>query len=139
MTKKEYIASGKKVLTLQIDRACFNTIKSAEQKVEHRYVYPTNVKKYVYFETDGKIYQNQNEIPEDSKEIKPIPVEYDALYLINGRHKEAPRMLVEVESAEFVILTDEDDNDLKYMYNDEEYIACQVWYHLGAILDTENC
>ena len=138
MTKQEYIEQGKKVLTLQIDKECFGTIKSGEQKIEHRYVYPRNAKQYVDFEADGKTYQRQDDIPDDISEFKPIPVHYDALYLINGRRKDAPRMMVEVESAEFVILTDEQGNDLTYMYNDQEYFACQVWYHLGDIVFTEN-
>lgn len=138
MTKQEYIEQGKKVLTLQIDKECFATIFSGKQKIEHRYIYPSNATRYVYFEADGKTYQHQDDIPNDVSEFKPIPMHYDALYLINGRRKDAPRMMVEVESAEFVILTDEQGNDLTYMYDGEEYFACQVWYHLGNIILTEN-
>jgi len=138
MTKQEYIEQGKKVLTLQIDKECFGTILSGEQKIEHRYVYPNNATRYVYFEVDGKTYKHQDDIPDNVSEFEPKPVHYDALYLINGRRKDAPRMMVEVESAEFVILTDEEGNDLTYMYNDQDYYACQVWYHLGNVLFTEN-
>lgn len=139
MNKQEYIEHGKKVLTLQIDRECFNAIKSGEQKIEHRYVYPRNAKQYVFFECDGKTYQCQDDIPENGKDIKVVPVNYDALYLINGRRKDAPRIMVEVENAEFYILTDEDGKDLTFMQDDTEYFASQVWYHLGNIVFTENC
>lgn len=139
MNKQEYVEQGKKVLTLQIDRECFSAIKSGEQKIEHRYVYPRNAKQYVFFVSDGKTYQRQNDIPDNGKDIMVIPVKYDALYLINGRRKDAPRMMVEVEDAEFYILTDEAGKDLTFMQGDTEYFASQVWYHLGNIVFTENC
>lgn len=125
-------------LTLQIDKPCFQAILNGKQKIEHRYVYPSNVKKYVYFECEGKKYTNQDDIPEGDSDVKVIPVEYDCLYLINGRKKDAPRLTVEVESAEFVIMTDEDGNDCYFTENGKEYLVCQVWYHLGKVLGTEN-
>lgn len=139
MTKQEYIEQGKKVLTLQIDRECFNAIKNGKQKIEHRYIYPRNAKQYIYFECDGKTYLCQDDIPDNGKEIKILPIEYDALFLINGRRKDAPRMMIEVEKAEFYILTDQEGNDLTYMQNDIEYYAAQVWYYLDNIMFTENC
>ncbi len=139
MTKKEYIGQGKKVLTLQIDRRCFEAIKSGRQLIEHRYIYPRNAKMYVNFEADGKVYQSQDEIPADVEELKPVPIKYDALYLINGRRLDAPRMMIEVKDAEFYILTDEEGNDLTFMQDGCEYYVSQVWYHLGNVVFTENC
>ena len=120
-----------KKLTLQIDKKCFNAILKGEQKVEHRYVYPSNAKKYV-IETEKA---NEN----GDVDVHVTPVHYDALYLINGRRKDAPRLLVEIKDAEFVVLTDEETGeDLFFEENGEEYYVCQVWYHLGQILETEN-
>ena len=96
MKKQDYIEQGKKVLTLQIDKECFGKILRGEQKVEHRDIYPYNAKQYVFFEADGKTYQRQDDIPDNASEFEPKPVHYDALYLINGRRKDAPRMMVEV-------------------------------------------
>ena len=127
-----------KKLTLQIKKENFDTILSGEQKVEHRYIYPSNVTRYVYFMHAGKKYKKQDDIPEDENPIDVIPIEYDVLYLINGRRKDAPRLTVEVESAEFVVFTDEDGNDMYYEEDGQEFLACQVWYHLGKILSTEN-
>ena len=127
-----------KVLTLQIDKECFQAILKGEQDVEHRYVYPSNVTKYVYFKHEGKDYKCQEDIPEDDKEIDVVPVKYDALYLINGRRKDAPRLTVEVKSVEYVIFTDEDGNDETFEENGQEYLVSQVWYHLGKVLSTEN-
>ena len=119
-----------KILKLQIDRPCFKAILNGEQKVEHRFVYPHNANRYVI----------QEESVDENGELilKVTPVHYDALYLINGRRKDAPRMTVEVVSSEFVILTDEEGNDLTFEENGEDYYVCQVWYHLGKVLNTEN-
>ena len=127
-----------KKLTFQITKDSFQAILKGEQKVEHRYVYPSNQKKYVKFKCCGKVYDTQDEIPDDDADIEVIPVDYDVLYLINGRRKDAPRLTVEVKSAEFVIFTDEEGNDIIYNENGVEYVGCQVWYHLGKVLSTEN-
>ena len=80
---KEY-AQNHKVLTLQITRNNFVEIMQGRQKVEHRYIYPSNANKYIA------------EMEDEDAEIKPR--EYDALYLINGRRQNAPRMLLDVEN-----------------------------------------
>lgn len=116
-----------KRLTLQIDKPCFKDILNGVQTVEHRYIYPSNAKKYVI----------QTELPDGGLDVQCV--EYDELYLINGRRKDAPRLTVKVESAEFVIFTDEKGNDLTYTENGEEWLVCQVWYHLGAVVAHENC
>lgn len=141
--KNAYICRIKRIeimkkLTLQIDREYFQKILKGEHKIEHRDVYPSNVTRYVYFECEGKTYKKQSDIPDGDSEIRVIPIEYDALYLINGRRKDAPRMLVEVESAEFIICQDKDGNDMTYERDGQEYLVCQVWYHLGEVLNTEN-
>ena len=127
-----------KVLTLQINKECFQNILNGKQDVEHRYVYPSNVTRYVYFKHDGKNYKKQSDIPDDDKDIEVLPIHYDALYLINGRRKDAPRLTVEVKSEEYVIFTDEDGNDLTFEENGKTYLVCQVWYHLGKVISTEN-
>ncbi|WP_304321462.1 hypothetical protein [Phocaeicola plebeius] len=127
-----------KVLTLQINKECFQDILNGKQDVEHRYVYPSNVSRYVYFRHDGKEYKRQEDIPDYDKEIEVIPIKYDALYLINGRRKDAPRLTVEVKSAEYVIFADEEGNDLTKIENGVEYLISQVWYHLGKVISTEN-
>lgn len=119
-----------KVLTLQIDRPCFKAILNGDQKVEHRFVYPNNAKKYVI---------EEDKIDENGEFITVVtPVHYDALYLINGRRKDAPRLTVEVVSSEFVVLTDDEGNDLTFEENGNEYYVCQVWYTLGKVIATEN-
>lgn len=116
---------AKKRLTLQIDRPCFRDILNGVQKVEHRYIYPGNANKYV----------TQTDTPEG---LDVRCVEYEELLLINGRRKAAPRLVVKVERAEFVVFTDEEGKELTYTENGEEYIVCQVWYYLGDVVSYEN-
>ena len=119
-----------KKLTLQINKQCFQAILKGEQKIEHRNVYPNNANRYVI---------EEDTTDENGEDITSVtPVHYDALTLINGRRKDAPRLTVEVLKSEFVILTDEDGNDMTFEENGEEYFVCQVWYTLGKILETEN-
>lgn len=127
-----------KRLTLQITKENFQAILNGEQTVEHRYIYPSNVTQYVYFKHDGKEYKKEGDIPDDDKEVEVVPIKYDVLYLINGRRKDAPRLTVEVKNAEYVIFTDEEGNDEVFEENGQEYLVCQVWYHLGEVLSTEN-
>lgn len=119
-----------KLLKLQIDRPCFKSILSGKQKVEHRFVYPSNAKRYVV--------ETESEDKNGEVTVNVTPVHYDALYLINGRRKNAPRLTVEIVTSEFVVLTDENGNDLTFEENGIEYYVCQVWYHLGKIISAEN-
>ena len=40
-----------------------------------------------------------------------------------------------MKNAEAVILTDEDGNDIVYPYQGEEYLAAQMDYTLGEVLE----
>ena len=115
-----------KRLTLQIDRPCFKDILNGVQTVEHRYIYPSNAKRYV----------TQTETP-DGLDVKPI--QYEELLLINGRRKDAPRLVVQVKRADFVVFTDADGNELTFTEGGEEWLVCQVWYYLGEVTARENC
>lgn len=127
-----------KKLTLQITKDSFEAILSGNQTIETRYVYPSNKSRYVYFVHDGKSYKDDADIPDDDLPVDVVPIEYDVLYLINGRRKDAPRLTVEVKSAEFIVLTDDNGEDLTFVENGEEYLVCQVHYHLGKVINTEN-
>ena len=121
-----------KTLTLQITRENFEYILTGEQKVEHRNVYLSNVKKYVEV--------NYNLSYEDGLPYA-VPVKYDALYLINGRRKDAPRLLVEVIDAEWVTFAKEDKKGITYLgyiENGKDVFESQIWYHLGKVIKTEN-
>lgn len=119
-----------KRLTLQIDRPCFKAILQGKQRVEHRYIYPSNASRYVI---------QKDEEDENGEPVLDVEcIKYDVLYLINGRRKDAPRLTVAVDHAEFVVMTTEDGKDLTFEENGEEFYVCQVWYYLGDVLGTEN-
>lgn len=125
MSKEELIKQGKKVLTLQCKKEAFIDILEGRQKIEHRYIYPKNANMYV----------EQKETDDDTE---VTILHYDYLYLINGRRNDAPRLCVEVVDSEFVIMVDENGDDKIYIENDIEYVECQVWYHLGNVIFSEN-
>lgn len=113
-------------LKLRINKKHFQAILKGEEKVEERFIYPNNAEKYV----------TEEENPDGTVNINPIP--YDRIQFIQGRGKDAPKLTIEVKESKFVILTDEQGNDLTYEENGETYVVCQVWYTLGEILSTEN-
>lgn len=134
-TKQE---TNMKKLTLRIKRDYFNAILSGQKAVETREVKPTNATRLVYFTCDGKDYRRQQDVPDSGKPVYVTPVHYDSLLLINGYRKNAPRLLVEVKSAEFIIVADENGNDLTYERDGEEYLCSIVEYRLGRVLNKEN-
>lgn len=114
------------LLTLQITRDNFEYILDGQQKVEHRFVYPSNEKRYL-------------EILEDGEEKHVLAVKYDGIKFINGRKKDAPRMVVEILGADWVVLTDPDTGeDLTFVENGVTYVQSLICYKLGRVLSTEN-
>ena len=99
------------------------------QMLQDMYILNTMAK-----DTNGKkIYQN------DDKDVDVVPIKYDALVLIKWQTKKMRHVLRwRLKSAEFIIFTDEDGNDQVFEENGKEYLVCQVWYHLGKILSTDN-
>lgn len=119
-----------KQLTLYTDKKHFQAILDGDEKVEKRNVYPNNADKYVI---------EEDKTDENGEGITIVtPVHYDNLHIICGRKKDAPCLTIEVKSAEFVVLTDENGNDLTFEENGEEFYVCQVWYTLGEIRETSN-
>ena len=121
-----------KKLTLQITRENFEYIMMGEQRVEHRYIYPSNEKRYInsWVETN----------PETGEEMELVqPIDYDTMYLINGRRKDAPRILVEIIDAKYVQIVDENGVPYTYEQDGKTYIVEQIWYCLGKVLEKENC
>ena len=112
-------------------------MKSSAGKKTHEYreIRPTNAKKYITYLCGGKEYPADAELPEEGEaELKPI--KYDAIKLLTGAYTgKRPYIIVEVKNAEAVILTDENGNDIVYEYQGEEYLAAQMDYTLGKILE----
>lgn len=115
-----------KKLKLQIDRKHFQAILKGDLKVEERFIYPNNEDRYI----------SSEENPDGSVTITPI--HYDAIQFVNGRKPESPQLIVKVKDAQFVVLTDENGEDLTYEEDGETYAVCQVWYQLGEVISSEN-
>lgn len=83
----------------------------------------------------GKEYPADAELPEEG-EVELKPIKYDAIKLLTGAYTgKRPYIIVEVKAAEAVILTDENGNDIVYEHQGEEYLAAQMNYTLGKILE----
>ena len=109
---------------------------SGEKPTEIREIRHNNFVKYCRYLHDGKEYQNEDEIPEDDKEVDVVPVKYDALKLVTGAYKgERPYAIVEVLGAEIFVMTDENDEQIVYEVGGKEYIAAQIEYRLGKVIE----
>jgi type I restriction enzyme R subunit len=130
-----------KILTLSIKQIYFDQILAGEKKQEFRDIKPTNAKQYIRYEWNAKQYINEDEIPPEvsADEIELIPVKYDAIKFLTGAYKGTrPYAIVEVKDAYIEIFEDEEGNDIVYEYNGEEYIASQIVYNLGVIMETSK-
>ena len=96
------------VLTLSIKQKYFDEILAGKKNHEYREIRPTNAKKYITYLCSGKEYKADEELPEEG----------------------------EIElNAEASILTDENGDDIVYEYQGEEYLAAQMDYTLGKVLE----
>lgn len=124
-----------KTLTLSIKQVYFDQILAGTKKTETREIKPTNSDKYIKYVCNGKEYSVNDELPEGA-DINIVPIEYDALKLLTGAYKDKrPYIIVECKGAEVYFLTDENGNDITYEYEGETYIAAQIEYKLGNIIE----
>lgn len=123
------------ILTLSIKQIYFDEILAGKKTHEYREIRPTNAKKYITYLCGGKEYKADEELPEEG-EIELKPIKYDAIKFLTGEYKgKRPYAIVEVKGAEASILTDEDGNDIVYEHQGEEYLAAQMDYTLGEVLE----
>lgn len=123
------------LLTLSVKQIYFDEILAGKKTHEYREIRPTNAKKYITYLCGGKEYKADEELPEEG-EIELKPIKYDAIKFLTGEYKgKRPYAIVEVKGAEASILTDEDGNDIVYEHQGEEYLAAQMDYTLGEVLE----
>lgn len=60
---------------------------------------------------------------------------YDAIQFYVGYNKNRDSALVEVKDAKIVLLTDENDNEIVYEYEGREYVAAEIEYYLGKVIE----
>lgn len=131
-----------KVLTLSIKQKFLDEILSGKKKQEFREIRPSNSSKYIRYVLNGREYKNPDDMPsedEESGEVTLAAVKYDAIKFLTGEYKgKRPYAIVEMKSSEIQILTDENDQEIELEEKGVKYIAAQMCYHLGKVIDKSN-
>lgn len=130
-----------KVLTLSIKQKWFDEILAGKKTQEFREIRPTNGKKYFRYVLNGKEYVEETlpSAEEEPGDVDLVPVKYDAIKFLTGAYTgKRPWALVEVKGAKIELFCDEDGNDITYEYNGKTYVAAQITYDLGKVLDKSD-
>ena len=129
------------ILNLSIKQKFFDEIIAGTKKQETREIRPTNAKKYFRYELNGKEYDDPDLIPSEDEEagsVNLVPVRYDAIKFLTGEYKgKRPYAIVEVTDSVIELFQDEEGNDITYQYKGKEYIAAQIVYDLGKVIEIE--
>ena len=122
-----------KILNLIIKQKYFDAIMCGQKCQEFREVRPSTIKRLLQLDEEGY------EIVDEYDNAQPI--KYDAIRFYVGYSKDRDSALVEVKDAycEIFTQTDEQGNEvpIEYEYNNQIWVAEQVVYNLGRILETD--
>lgn len=126
-----------KVLQLIIKQQYFNEILSGEKKTETREIRPNTASRYVeFYNTEtGAVYQRPDDVPNDAP-VDARCIKYDAIKFCVGYAADRATALVKVTGAQYFILTDADGKDIIYTHKGREYVAAQIDYSLGDIIES---
>ena len=116
-----------KVLTLIIKQSWFDQILSGEKTQEFREVKPTTIKRLLQLDEEGNELEDENG--------NSIPIEYDAIQFYVGYNKDRDSALVEVTDAYCEMFADDDGNLIWYEYDGKDWVAEQVVFNLGKVLE----
>lgn len=126
------------VLTLSIKQKFFDEILAGTKRQEFRELTPKSSNKHILYvdSKDGKEYSNADDIPDGESQIDVKPIGYDALKLCTGAYKgKRPYIIVEIVKAEVEFFDDENGEPETYEYEGKEYLAAQIIYSLGNIIE----
>lgn len=123
-----------KILNLIIKQKYFDEIIAGTKTQEFREIRPTTSKKYIHYLHDGIEYDDDRDLPEEG-DVDIVPIQYDAIRFFVGYNKDRASALVEVKDAFVELFVDEEGNDIVYEYKGEEYIAAQITYNLGKVIE----
>ena len=107
----------------------FDRIRSSAQTELCREVRPINVGQYLQLDADGF------ELEDD--DCNAIPVQYQAILLQDGYDKNSRALMISVDSISTRMLVDEEGELIVYRYNEQDWIAEEVVYTLGKILNNK--
>ena len=116
-----------KILYLPIKQKYFDAIMAGRKVQEFREVRPTTIKKLLQLDADGY------EIVDEDENAQPIM--YDAILFAVGYSKDRDTALVEVENSHCEIFIDKDGKPIEYEYENQIWVAEQVVYDLGKVLE----
>lgn len=123
-----------KELQLIIKQKFFDQIVAGEKKQEFREIRPTTSKKYINYVCQGKEYSDPDAI-QDEGDVDVVPIKYDAIRFFVGYNKDRDSALVEVKGAVVEFFVDENGDDIIYEHNGQEYLAAQIVYDLGNVIE----
>nr|DAQ35913.1 MAG TPA: ASCH domain protein [Caudoviricetes sp.] len=114
------------ILTLIIKQKFFDEILQGKKKQEFREIRPNTQKKYCQLDAEGYCVEKYGELQ---------PKHYDAIRFLVGYNKDRASALVEVKDAKIELFEDENHNLIEYKYQGETYLAAQVVYDLGRVIE----
>ena len=115
-----------KILQLIIKQNYFDEIIAGTKKQEFRECKPTTYRKYCEVDDEGYCVMENGAF---------VPKKYDAIQFYVGYNKNRAGALVEVTGAKIVVLTDENDEIITYEYAGKEFLASEIVYDLGKVLE----
>lgn len=114
------------ILTLIIKQKFFDEILSGKKTQEFREIKPNTQKKYCQLDSDGFCIEKDGELQ---------PRHYDAIRFFAGYNKDRASALVEVLGEKIELFEDENHNLIEYTYQGDTYLAAQVVYDLGRVIE----
>lgn len=115
-----------KTLQLIIKQKYFDEIIAGTKKQEFREIKPTTYKKYLKVDNEGYCIMENDEF---------VPQKYDAIRFYVGYNPDRATALVEVTGAYIELFEDENHELIEYEYKGRCYVASQIVYNLGKVLE----
>lgn len=126
-----------KVLNLIIKQKWFDEILAGRKTEEYREVRPTTLKKYLRYLVDGVEYDTLDHPDLRGRDVSfdLSVIKYDAIRFYVGYNTNRDSMLIEVKDAFLTLFVDDNGEDITYEHNGVTYIASEMTYVLGNILE----
>lgn len=117
-----------KTLKLIIKQKYFDAIMDGSKTEEFREIRPNTMRKYCEVDEEGYC------VFDEEKGVF-VPKTYDNILFLVGYKNDRKSALVEVKSARVELFVDDNDEFIVYEEDGKEYMAAQVVYTLGAVLE----
>lgn len=114
------------ILSLIIKQKFFDMIIAGKKIQEFREIRPNTQKRYCQLDDEGYCIEVDGELQ---------PRHYDAIRFYVGYNKDRANALVEVKNAKIELFEDENHNLIEYTHQGETYLAAQVVYDLGKVIE----